>query len=102
MHSVNLGMPESDNKCPFARIIEFAQALSGSNLTIEGDGKQTRDFIHVQDVVEGLVAAWQVKRPFTSLLWISVASLLMSEHTPSPVSPLLPARSQKLPAKDRA
>ena len=64
-------MPGSGKRL-FTRVIEFAQALSGSNLTIEGGGKQTRDFIHVQDVVEGLVAAWQVIEAALQLLGVDV------------------------------
>lgn len=35
----------------------FDQAESGGPLTVEGDGKQTRDFIHVADVVRANLAA---------------------------------------------
>jgi UDP-glucose 4-epimerase len=33
------------------------QALAGKSWTINGDGTQTRDFIHIQDIVTALVAA---------------------------------------------
>jgi UDP-glucuronate decarboxylase len=33
------------------------QALSGKDLTIYGDGSQTRSFCYVSDLVEGLIAA---------------------------------------------
>jgi UDP-glucuronate decarboxylase len=33
------------------------QALSGQDLTIYGDGSQTRSFCYVSDLVEGLIAA---------------------------------------------
>lgn len=33
-----------------------AQALAGKNLTVHGDGTQSRCFCHVRDVIEGLVA----------------------------------------------
>lgn len=32
------------------------QALTGSDLTVYGDGKQTRSFCHVSDMIEGLIA----------------------------------------------
>ena len=35
----------------------LAQRLNGSPLTIVGDGGQTRDFIYVEDVVDGLIKA---------------------------------------------
>ena len=31
------------------------QALAGQALTIDGDGRQTRDFVHVRDVVDALI-----------------------------------------------
>jgi UDP-glucose 4-epimerase len=33
------------------------QALSGQSITVEGDGEQTRDFVHVSDVVRANLAA---------------------------------------------
>ena len=33
------------------------QALGGGSLVVFGDGKQSRDYVYVEDVVEGLVAA---------------------------------------------
>ena len=43
-------------------VAEFVtKMLRGVSPTIEGDGTQTRDFIHVSDVVEGLVRAMDVE-----------------------------------------
>jgi UDP-glucose 4-epimerase len=33
------------------------QALNGGSIVVHGDGKQTRDFVYVDDVIHGLVAA---------------------------------------------
>jgi UDP-glucose 4-epimerase len=47
----------------YSRVIPlFArQALSGKPITINGDGLQTRDFIHVNDVVRALLSAADAK-----------------------------------------
>lgn len=37
--------------------IFFEQARAGEPITIEGDGNQTRDFVHVDDVVQANIAA---------------------------------------------
>ena len=41
----------------------LAQKLFNKPLTIVGDGKQTRDFIHVHDLVQGLIKAAQKGKP---------------------------------------
>ncbi len=41
------------------------QALSGSELTIQGDGTQTRSFCYVDDLVEGMCRAMEADDPFT-------------------------------------
>ena len=40
------------------------QALRGENITIYGDGKQTRDFIHVKDVVDANLLIANCKRAY--------------------------------------
>ena len=35
----------------------LTQALSGASLVVQGDGAQTRDYVYVDDVVSGLIAA---------------------------------------------
>jgi len=39
----------------------LSQAISGGSIVIFGDGGQTRDFVYVNDVVEGLVRAGQAR-----------------------------------------
>ncbi len=43
----------------------IVQALNGSDLTIYGDGRQTRSFCYVDDLVRGFVALLDVDREFS-------------------------------------
>ena len=43
----------------------IVQALRGDNITIYGDGKQTRSFQYVDDLVEGMVRMMQTAEEFT-------------------------------------
>lgn len=51
------GPQQSNNQ--YAGVIGtfFEQARSGGPITVEGDGKQTRDFVHVDDVVQANLLA---------------------------------------------
>ena len=42
----------------------MGQALRGDPLTIYGDGKQTRSFCHVSDLVDGIVRLMESDTPF--------------------------------------
>ena len=55
----NVYGPGQDPRSSYSGVISiFADRLAeGMAVTIDGDGQQTRDFIHVSDVVRGLVAA---------------------------------------------
>jgi UDP-glucose 4-epimerase len=55
----NVFGPGQDPFSPYSGVISrFADRLArGERVRIEGDGRQTRDFVYVADVVEGLVAA---------------------------------------------
>ncbi|MDP3986393.1 MAG: NAD-dependent epimerase/dehydratase family protein [Candidatus Veblenbacteria bacterium] len=54
----NVYGPRQDASNEGGVVARFAQALvAGRGLTIEGRGEQTRDFIYVMDVVQGLMAA---------------------------------------------
>ena len=52
-----------NEKNPYSGVITkfLDQALNGEVLTIYGDGKQTRDFIHVNDIVDAIVLALEAK-----------------------------------------
>lgn len=54
----NVYGPEQDPRSPYSGVISiFADRLTERRaLTIHGDGKQTRDFVHVNDIVSGLLA----------------------------------------------
>lgn len=58
------GMQHKDSVVP--RMMRAA--LSGQRIQIYGDGHQRRDFVHVADAVQGLLAAWQ--RRFTGTVII--------------------------------
>ncbi len=54
----NVYGPRNENS-PYSGVITkfLRKALVNEALTIEGDGEQNRDFIHVEDVVQALIAA---------------------------------------------
>ena len=41
----------------------ITQALANKPLTVEGDGKQTSDFVHIDDIVQGTLLAWERNEP---------------------------------------
>lgn len=55
----NVYGPRLDPDGPYALVVGRFLKLrkEGKPLTIVGDGKQTRDFVHVRDVVRGLISA---------------------------------------------
>jgi len=61
----NVFGPGQDPDSPYSGVISrFADRLSrGEPLKIEGDGRQTRDFVYVGDVVDGLIAAGRRRLP---------------------------------------
>jgi UDP-glucose 4-epimerase len=52
-----------NEKSPYSGVITkfLRQAVNGEVLTIYGDGKQTRDFIHINDIVDAIVLALEAK-----------------------------------------
>jgi UDP-glucose 4-epimerase len=56
----NIYGPRQHVSSPYSGVITvFVDRLKrGESLTIYGDGQQTRDFIHISDIVDFFVAAW--------------------------------------------
>jgi UDP-glucose 4-epimerase len=61
----NVYGPRQDAGSPYSGVISiFSQRIArGAPIDVFGDGLQTRDFIHVADVVAGLLAAMSVRPP---------------------------------------
>jgi UDP-glucose 4-epimerase len=59
----NVYGPRQDPKSPYSGVISIfcERILNGSPVQIYGDGEQTRDFIHVTDVVAALLAAMSLR-----------------------------------------
>ena len=57
----NVYGPRQDPKSPYSGVISvFARRIgSGASVTLHGDGEQTRDFVHVSDVVNHLMAGME-------------------------------------------
>jgi UDP-glucose 4-epimerase len=64
----NVYGPRQDPSSPYSGVISIfaARARAGRPLSIYGDGKQTRDFVYVGDVVRAIVAALDRPRPAAS------------------------------------
>jgi UDP-glucose 4-epimerase len=60
----NVYGPRQNPHSPDSGVISiFAErAARGDAVQIHGDGEQTRDFVHVEDVVEALLRAWHLAR----------------------------------------
>ncbi|WP_372604241.1 UDP-glucuronic acid decarboxylase family protein [Actibacterium sp.] len=43
------------------------QAITGNNLTVYGDGNQTRSFCYIDDMLDGLVALMETETPFGTI-----------------------------------
>lgn len=59
----NVYGPRNENS-PYSGVITkfLKQALNNQGLTVFGDGEQSRDFIHVNDIVEALIHALESKK----------------------------------------
>ena len=95
------GMGHKDSFIP--RLMRAA--LSGGGVQVYGDGSQSRDFVHVDDVVQGIMAAWDKQYDGTAIIGhgrsISVLELIdaVREATgePLPVTHV-PAKNGEMPA----
>jgi UDP-glucose 4-epimerase len=67
MRFFNVFGPRQDPKSPYSGVISiFCDRLrAGEGIRIFGDGKQTRDFVYVADVVAALLAAMRVMPPLS-------------------------------------
>ena len=65
----NVYGPRQDPKSPYSGVISIFRdcILKGAPITIHGDGGQTRDFVHVSDVVEALLAGMALRPDSASI-----------------------------------
>ncbi|GAB3297342.1 NAD-dependent epimerase/dehydratase family protein [Parasphingorhabdus pacifica] len=95
------GMGQKDSFIP--RLMRAA--LSGDGVEVFGDGSQSRDFVHVDDVVQGIVAAFDKQYTGTAIIGygrsISVLELIESVREATgealPVNHV-PAKNGEMPA----
>lgn len=95
------GMSHKDSFVP--RLMRAA--LAGEGVEVYGDGSQSRDFVHIADVVQAIVAAWDKQYNGTAVIGsgrsISVLELIdaVREATgcPLPVTHV-PAKNGEMPA----
>lgn len=52
----------------------FRQIQAGDELTIYGDGEQTRDFVYVGDLCQGIIAAMESELPYGGAIQLGSAS----------------------------
>ncbi|MGW3467928.1 NAD-dependent epimerase/dehydratase family protein [Saccharopolyspora sp. NPDC000995] len=95
------GMGHKDSFIP--RLMRAA--LAGSGVEVYGDGSQSRDFVHIDDVVQGVLAAWDKQYSGTAVIGsgrsISVLELLDAVRSATgeavPVTHV-PAKNGEMPA----
>lgn len=95
------GMGRKDSFVP--RLMRAAR--SGDGVRVYGDGSQRRDFVHVDDVVRGLTAAWETRHTGPVIIGsgqsVSVLELLDAVRTvtarPVPAEHV-PAKAGEMPA----
>lgn len=95
------GMGHKDSFVP--RLMRAAR--SGEGVRVYGDGSQRRDFVHVDDVVQGLLAAWETRHIGPVIIGsgqsVSVLELIHAVRTvtgmPVPAEHI-PAQAGEMPA----
>ncbi|MBK0869146.1 NAD-dependent epimerase/dehydratase family protein [Saccharopolyspora sp. HNM0986] len=95
------GMNHKDSFIP--RLMRAA--LSGGGVEVYGDGAQSRDFVHVDDVVQGILAAWDKQYTGPAIIGsgrsISVLELIEAVRAatgePLPITHV-PAKNGEMPA----
>ncbi len=82
----------------------IVQALSGQPLTVYGDGRQTRAFCYVDDLIEGLVSLMNSAESFTGPVNLGnpheISMLELARHVVSEVGRNTPLHFRQLPVDD--
>jgi UDP-glucuronate decarboxylase len=74
----------------------IVQALKGEDITIYGDGKQTRSFQYVDDLVEGLMRLMDTREDFTGPVNIGNPGEFTIGELAEKVLQMIPGTSSKI------
>ena len=100
----NVYGPGQDPHSPYSGVISiFAERLARNQpITIFGDGRQVRDFVHVSDVVRHLIAALDVAAPSAPVFNVCTGRPTSIEQLARLMHGLLGSRSEIVMAPARA
>ena len=78
-------------RCDDGRVVSnfIVQALKNEDITIYGDGKQTRSFCYVDDLIEGIIAMMSSREGFTGPVNLGNPDRNRPQHPNPQVLPLL-------------